>query len=101
MPTTALWSRFDHIFAPADCVPAAGAGAENVEILSSHLGKASNVAAWLVVADRLAQPVHLDSRSGLGSRGPALENDPLGDRRYHVESRSVQPEPTSVQWPDG
>ncbi|MGV9710178.1 esterase/lipase family protein [Gordonia sp. NPDC003424] len=57
VPATAVWSRFDHIFPPTDCLPPAGSGADSVEILSSHLGMASNAAAWWVVADRLAQPV--------------------------------------------
>lgn len=56
VPSTAIYSRFDHIFPPADCVQITGRTAENVGILASHLGMATNAAAWWVVADRLAQP---------------------------------------------
>lgn len=54
VPVTALYSRFDHIFPPADCRQVPAPEAENVEILASHLGMATNLAAWWVIADRLA-----------------------------------------------
>lgn len=56
VPVTAIHSRSDGIFDWRRCLQPESPLAENVEIVSSHLGMASNPLALHVVADRLAQP---------------------------------------------
>ena len=54
VPCTAVYSRSDGIFDWRDCVQPDGPGVENVEVISSHLGLASNVMVLGVIAGRLA-----------------------------------------------
>ncbi|WP_157083827.1 esterase/lipase family protein [Millisia brevis] len=56
VPCTALYTRWDHIFPWRDCLQQDDPRAENVEIIASHLGMASNPLAWWIIADRLALP---------------------------------------------
>lgn len=56
VPTTAVYSRTDGIFDWRRCVQVPTARAENVEIVSSHLGMGTHPAALHVTADRLGQP---------------------------------------------
>ncbi|HET9648725.1 MAG TPA: alpha/beta hydrolase [Microlunatus sp.] len=53
VPVTALYSRTDGIFAWRRCVQRAGAGAENVEICSSHFGLSTHPWALHVIGSRL------------------------------------------------
>ena len=56
VPVTAIHSRTDGIFDWRRCLQPELPLAENVEVVSSHLGMASNPLALHVVADRLSQP---------------------------------------------
>lgn len=56
VPTTAIYSKTDGIFAWRSCVQRESRRAENVQVFSSHLGMASHPLAMLAVADRLGQP---------------------------------------------
>ena len=56
VPVTAVHSRSDGIFDWHRCLQPPSARAENVEIVSSHLGMGLHPAALHVVADRLSQP---------------------------------------------
>ncbi|HOA56843.1 MAG TPA: hypothetical protein PLZ83_00765 [Dermatophilaceae bacterium] len=55
VPTTAIYSRTDGTFDWRRCVQRPGPMTENVEIVSSHLGMATNPMTVHVVADRLGQ----------------------------------------------
>lgn len=74
VPTTAIYSRTDGTFDWRRCVQRPGPITENVEIVSSHLGMATNPMTVHIVADRLAQrfgawrPYH--SIWHLGDEGP-------------------------------
>lgn len=56
LPVTAVVSRTDGTFDWRRCLQPGNARAENVEVLSSHLGMATNPLTFHVVADRLGQP---------------------------------------------
>lgn len=56
VPTTAIYSRTDGIIDWRRQVQRAGPTAENVEVVSSHLGMASNPLVFAVITDRLEQP---------------------------------------------
>ena len=56
VPVTAIVSRTDGIFDWRRCLQPRSAGAENIEVVSSHLGMASNPLTYHVIADRLGQP---------------------------------------------
>ncbi len=65
MPLVAIYSRLDAIAPvmttqiPADLLSDPdGAPRENIEVLCSHLGMAVNPLVQIVVADRLAHPLH-------------------------------------------
>ena len=55
VPTTSIYSRSDGITAWRNCLEEETATAENIEIVSSHIGLTINPMALYVVADRLAQ----------------------------------------------
>jgi pimeloyl-ACP methyl ester carboxylesterase len=54
--TTALYSRSDGIVAWQSCVEPRGVRSESIEVRTSHCGMGHHPAAFLVIADRLAQP---------------------------------------------
>lgn len=56
VPVTALYTRRDGIIAWQGCLEAEGPRRENIEIGGVHSTMPRNVAAWRVIADRLAQP---------------------------------------------
>jgi pimeloyl-ACP methyl ester carboxylesterase len=56
VPVTAIISRTDGTFEWRRCIQPPSARAENVEVLSSHLGMATNPLTYHVIADRLGQP---------------------------------------------
>lgn len=56
VPATSIVSSDDRIAPPASGHQPATASSETVEIRGSHTGLVHNVAAWHIVADRLAQP---------------------------------------------
>ena len=55
VPTTSIFSKTDGVVAWRSCIDRSD-GAENVEVVSSHIGLPSNPWAIYVVGDRLAQP---------------------------------------------
>ncbi|WP_137120109.1 esterase/lipase family protein [Segeticoccus rhizosphaerae] len=59
VPVTAVYSRSDGVFDWHRCLQPRGPRAENVEIISSHLGMGVHPAALHVVADRLGQAPHI------------------------------------------
>lgn len=56
MPATSLYSRFDGIVSWKACLDLPGPQAQNIAVISSHLGFGYNPAVIWAVADRLAQP---------------------------------------------
>ncbi|HMN56120.1 MAG TPA: alpha/beta fold hydrolase [Ottowia sp.] len=56
VPTTSIYSRSDGVVAWQCSLEKAGARAENIEVLASHLGMAVHPAVLYALADRLAQP---------------------------------------------
>jgi pimeloyl-ACP methyl ester carboxylesterase len=56
VPVTAIYSRTDGIFDWRRCVQQPGDHAENLEILSSHLGMSTNPHALSLIGSRLARP---------------------------------------------
>jgi pimeloyl-ACP methyl ester carboxylesterase len=56
VPTTSIYSRFDGIVSWRACLDPPSPRAENIAVISSHLGFGHNPATIWVVADRLAQP---------------------------------------------
>lgn len=56
VPTTSIFSKTDGVVAWRSCIDRS-AGAENVEVVGSHIGLPSNPWAIYVVGDRLAQSV--------------------------------------------
>jgi pimeloyl-ACP methyl ester carboxylesterase len=56
VPVTALFTRSDGIVAWQSCVEFAGPRRESIEILGSHGTMVRNMAAWRIIAERLAQP---------------------------------------------
>jgi hypothetical protein len=58
IPATSIYSRLDGIVNWRACLDQPGPRAENIAVLSSHLGFGHNPAAIWAVADRLAQREH-------------------------------------------
>lgn len=56
VPVTAIFTRSDGIVAWESCLEFAGPRRESVEVCGSHGTMVRNLAAWRVIADRLAQP---------------------------------------------
>jgi pimeloyl-ACP methyl ester carboxylesterase len=56
VPTTAIYSRFDGMVAWRTCLNPPSARAENIAVLSSHIGYGHHPATLWAIADRLAQP---------------------------------------------
>jgi pimeloyl-ACP methyl ester carboxylesterase len=56
VPTTSIYSRSDGIVAWQSCLEEDGLFAQNVEVVSSHVGMGHHPFALVVIADRLAQP---------------------------------------------
>jgi hypothetical protein len=56
VPSTSVFSRSDGLSDWRPCVQPESAIAENVEVVSSHLGMVMHPATFYLVADRLAQP---------------------------------------------
>ena len=56
MPATSIYSRSDGVVAWQTSLGREGPGAENIEVVSSHLGMGVNPSVLYAVADRLAQP---------------------------------------------
>ena len=57
VPSTAIYSRTDGVVSWESCVQTVHATAENVAVRGSHVGLGVNIAAAMVIADRLAQPI--------------------------------------------
>lgn len=57
VPTTSIYSQTDGFVNWRTCINPPGQKVENVEVESSHLGMAVNALVFLVIADRLAQPI--------------------------------------------
>jgi pimeloyl-ACP methyl ester carboxylesterase len=57
VPATSIYSRYDGIVAWQACLDAPSARAENIAVVSSHLGFGHHPAVIWAVADRLAQPL--------------------------------------------
>lgn len=57
VPTTSIYTRADGVVRWADCLNHDTEASENVEVYGSHCGLGFNLAALIVVADRLAQPL--------------------------------------------
>jgi hypothetical protein len=55
VPVTALYTRSDGIVAWQSCVEFAGTERESIEIRGAHGTMVRNVAAWRIIAERLAQ----------------------------------------------
>jgi pimeloyl-ACP methyl ester carboxylesterase len=56
VPTTSIYSRCDGVVAWQTSIQPSGTKAENIEVLSSHIGMAVHPAVLCALADRLAQP---------------------------------------------
>jgi pimeloyl-ACP methyl ester carboxylesterase len=56
VPATSIYSHFDGMVAWQTCLNALSARAENIAVLSSHIGYGHHPAAVWAIADRLAQP---------------------------------------------
>jgi len=56
VPVTAIVSRTDGTFQWRRCLQPGSSRAENVQVVSSHLGMATNPLVYHVIADRLGQP---------------------------------------------
>ena len=56
VPSTAIYTRDDGIVSWQSCLEVPGAERDNVEVAGCHTTMASNTAALVVIADRLAQP---------------------------------------------
>lgn len=77
VPSTAIYSRTDGIVSWRHCVDAEALDAENVEVVSSHLGQLHHPVVLWVISERLAQPV--------GTHRPF---DPSGLERLFVRTPS-------------
>ena len=55
VPTTSIYTRADGVVRWADCLNHDTETSENVEVYGSHCGLGFNLAALIVVADRLAR----------------------------------------------
>jgi pimeloyl-ACP methyl ester carboxylesterase len=56
VPVTAVYTRGDGIVAWRSCLEAAGPRRESIEVSGAHSTMPRNLAAWRIIADRLAQP---------------------------------------------
>ena len=56
VPATSIYSHYDGMVAWQTCLNAPSARAENIAVLSSHIGYGHHPAAVWAIADRLAQP---------------------------------------------
>lgn len=56
LPVTALFTRSDGVVAWESCRESEGAMRENIEVRGAHGTMVRNLAAWHIIADRLAQP---------------------------------------------
>jgi pimeloyl-ACP methyl ester carboxylesterase len=56
VPATSIYSRYDGIVAWQTCIDAPSERAENIAVLSSHIGYGHHPATIWAIADRLAQP---------------------------------------------
>jgi pimeloyl-ACP methyl ester carboxylesterase len=56
VPVTAIYSRSDGILAWQSCLEVDGGLRESLEVRGPHSTMARNLAAWRIIADRLAQP---------------------------------------------
>ncbi len=57
VPATSIYSRYDGMVAWQACIDAPSARAENIAVLSSHIGYGHHPATVWAIADRLAQPL--------------------------------------------
>lgn len=57
VPTTSIYSRYDGMVAWQACLNLPSERAENIAVLSSHIGYGHHPAAVWAIADRLAQPL--------------------------------------------
>ena len=55
VPVTAIYRRSDGILAWQSCLELEGSRRESIEVKGPHSTMARNVAAWRIIADRLAQ----------------------------------------------
>lgn len=56
VPSTSIYTKSDGVVSWESCIQSPGEQAENIEVRGSHTGLGVNVAAALIMADRLAQP---------------------------------------------
>lgn len=56
VPSTSIYSRYDGMVAWQTCIDATSDRAENIAVLSSHIGYGHHPATIWAIADRLAQP---------------------------------------------
>ena len=56
VPVTAIYTRSDGIVAWESCRERDGAQRESIEVRGAHGTMVRNLAAWRIIADRLAQP---------------------------------------------
>lgn len=56
VPATSIYTRTDGIVRWHTCIDAVGPGRENIEVRGSHTGMGCNLAAFIAITDRLAQP---------------------------------------------
>ncbi|OBK19270.1 esterase/lipase family protein [Mycobacterium asiaticum] len=56
VPSTSIYSRYDGMVAWQTCIDASSERAENIAVLSSHIGYGHHPATIWAIADRLAQP---------------------------------------------
>lgn len=56
VPATSIYSRYDGVVSWRTCIDASSERAENIAVLSSHIGFGHHPATIWAVADRLAQP---------------------------------------------
>jgi hypothetical protein len=74
VPTTHVYSRTDGVVHWESCIDLSGAPlAENVEVMSSHVGMGLNAEVYRVIADRLAMP-HRSRLHLVVSHGAAARN---------------------------
>lgn len=57
---TSIFSRYDGVVSWPACVDRTNPGAENIEVVATHLGLAYHHEVWRIVADRLARSHPLD-----------------------------------------
>jgi pimeloyl-ACP methyl ester carboxylesterase len=72
VPVTAIHTRSDGIVAWQSCLEVPGPRRENIEVRGAHSTMPRNLAAWRIIADRLAQPE--DEWRPYGDAPPAQKN---------------------------